>query len=146
MKKIAIFLLLVLVGAAIAGGVLYLRIYRPYRGFQASEQFVEIPQGSGSASIGERLGAAGVSCHGVTFRIALWMSRQGRHLKAGEYRFDRAMTPFEIIDKMARGDVFVINVTFPEGLTYAEMAKIFETHGLGTAAAFIEAAKDPTPI
>ena len=35
------------------------------------------------------------------------MSGQGRHLKAGEYRFDRAMTPFEVIDKIARGDVFV---------------------------------------
>src|SRR3954447_9779082 len=146
MKKIAIFLLLVLVGAAIAGGVLYLRIYRPYRGFQASEQFVEIPQGSGSASIGERLVAAGVIRDRVTFRVALWMSRQGRHLKAGEYRFDRAMTPFEIIDKMARGDVFVISVTFPEGVTFAEMAKIFESHGLGTAASFVQAAMDPAPI
>jgi cell division protein YceG involved in septum cleavage len=57
--------------------------------------------------------------------------RQGRHLKAGEYRFDRAMTPFEVIDKIARGDVYVVNVTFPEGLTIAEMAKIFESHGLG---------------
>ena len=59
------------------------------------------------------------------------MSGQGRHLKAGEYRFDRAMTPLEVIDKIARGDVFVISVTFPEGLTIAEMAKIFESHGLG---------------
>ena len=74
------------------------------------------------------------------------MSRQGRHLKAGEYRFDRAMTPFEIIDKIARGDVFVISVTFPEGLTIAEMAKIFESHGLGPAAAFVRAAKDASPI
>ena len=61
------------------------------------------------------------------------MSGKGRQLKAGEYRFDRAMTPFEVIDKIARGDVYVIHVTFPEGLTIAEMAKIFESHGLGSA-------------
>src|SRR5262249_5740288 len=30
----------------------------------------------------------------------------------------------------------------PEGLTIAEMAKIFESHGLGTAAAFVGASKD----
>jgi UPF0755 protein len=78
----------------------------------------------------------------TTFRTALWMSHKGRVLKAGEYRFDRAMTPFEIIDKIARGDVFVITVTFPEGHTIAEMAKIVEAHGLGTAAAFVQAAKD----
>jgi UPF0755 protein len=74
------------------------------------------------------------------------MSHRGRHLKAGEYRFDRAMTPFEIIDKIARGDVFVISVTFPEGLTFAEMARIFESHGLGTAESFVKAARDPAPI
>ena len=56
------------------------------------------------------------------------------------------MTPFEVIDKIARGDVYVINVTFPEGLTIAEMAKIFESHGLGPASAFVAAARDPAPI
>jgi UPF0755 protein len=147
MKKLVISLLLLLVAAgALAAGLLYMRISRPYRGFRGSEQFVEIPQGGGSVSIGERLVAAGVIRDSITFRAALWMSRQGRHLKAGEYRFDRPMTPFEVIDKMARGDVFVISITFPEGLTFAEMAKIFESHGLGAAASFIEAAKDPAPI
>ena len=34
------------------------------------------------------------------------------------------MTPLEVIDKIARGDVFVVTLTFPEGLTIAEMAKI----------------------
>jgi UPF0755 protein len=90
--------------------------------------------------------SAGVVRDVPTFRLALWMSQQGRRLKAGDYRFDRAMTPFEIIDKIARGDVFVISVTFPEGLTFAEMAKIFESHGLGTAESFVKAARDPAPI
>ena len=56
------------------------------------------------------------------------------------------MTPIEVVDKIARGDVYVINVTFPEGLTIAEMAKIFEAHGLGPASAFVEAAHDPSAI
>jgi UPF0755 protein len=74
------------------------------------------------------------------------MSGKGRHLKAGEYRFERAMTPFEVIDKMARGDVYVINLTFPEGLNIAEMAKLFEMRGLGPAKAFVEAASIAEPI
>jgi UPF0755 protein len=81
-----------------------------------------------------------------TYRVAIWMTGQGRHLKAGDYRFERAMTPFEVIDKIARGDVYVINVTFPEGLTIAEMAKIFEAQGLGSGASFVEASKDAAPI
>jgi peptidoglycan lytic transglycosylase G len=146
MKKVFGFLILVLVGAGAAAGFFYLRVNQPYRGFGGAEQFVEIPPGSGSAGIGERLVSGGVVRDIATFRAALYMSNKGRHLKAGEYRFDHAMTPFEVIDKIARGDVYVITVTFPEGLTVAEMAKIFESHGLGTAASFVQAAKDPAPI
>jgi UPF0755 protein len=146
MKKLLWVLLLVLITAGAAAAVLYMRVHRPYRGFEGSEQFVEIPQGTGSTPIGERLVSAGVIRDAVTFRVALWLSNQGRHLKAGEYRFDRAMTPFEVIDKMARGDVFVVSLTFPEGLTVADMSKIFESHGLGTAAAFVQAAHDPSLI
>jgi peptidoglycan lytic transglycosylase G len=146
MKKLIAFVLLLL---AIAGGgvaVMYLRVHQPYRGFGGTEQFVELPPGSGSIAIGQRLVDAGVVRDLTTFRTALWVSGQGRHLKAGDYRFDRAMTPFEVIDKVARGDVYVITVTFPEGLTIAEMAKIFESHGVGSAAAFIDAAKDASLI
>jgi UPF0755 protein len=146
MKKLLWFLLLVIIAAGAAAGVLYLRINKPYRGFETAEQFVEIPQGTGSSLIGQRLAAAGVVRDPMTFRVALWLSHQGRHLKAGEYRFDHAMTPFEVIDKMARGDVFVVSLTFPEGLTIAEMSKIFESHGLGTAATFVEAARDGSLI
>jgi UPF0755 protein len=146
MKKLLGFVFLVLVGAGAAAGLMYFRVNQPYRGYEAVEQFVEIPQGTGSLPIGERLVAAGVIRDLTTYRTALWMSKQGRRLKAGEYRFDRAMTPFEIIDTIARGDVYVISVTFPEGLTIAEMARIFESHGLGPAASFVRAAKDPAPI
>src|SRR5439155_18579346 len=142
MKKffgVLVILFLLAVGVA---AWMYARVNQPYRGYQEAEQFVELPSGSGSAAIGQRLVAAGVVRDVPTFRTALYLSGQGRHLKAGDYRFDRAMTPFEAIDKIARGDVYVINVTFPEGLTVAEMSKIFESHGIGTAASFVEAAKD----
>lgn len=137
---------LLLVAAVAATGVIYVRINQPYRGYDGSEQFVDIPPGAGSRAIGDRLVAAGVVRDDASYRAALWMSGQGRHLKAGEYRFDRAMTPFEAIDKIARGDVFVISLTFPEGLTIAEMAKLFESHGLGPARGFVTAAGDAEPI
>ena len=146
MKKLLGLVVLLLIAGAAVVAFMYSRVNQPYRGYGAAEQFVDIPQGTGSLGIGERLVSSGVVRDMPTFRVALWMSRQGRHLKAGEYRFDRAMTPFEIIDKLARGDVYVLNVTFPEGQTIAEMAKLFESHGLGTAAAFVQAAKDVAPI
>ena len=146
MKTLLLILFVLLLLAGGAATFMYMRVNQPYRGFQDAEQFVELPQGSGSAAIGQRLAAAGVVRDATTFRTALWISGQGRRLKAGEYRFDRAMTPFEVIDKIARGDVYVINVTFPEGLTVADMAKIFESHGMGPASSFVDAAKDASLV
>ncbi len=55
LKRILWLLALIVVAAAVAVGVLYVRINEPYRGYEVAGQFVEIPQGSGSLTIGERL-------------------------------------------------------------------------------------------
>lgn len=146
MKRILLLLLVLLIAAGAAAAWIYARARQPYQGFAGAEQFVEIPSGAGSRTIGDRLVQGGVIRDHLTFRVALWLAGQGRHLKAGEYRFDRAMTPAEVIDKLARGDVFVIHLTFPEGLTSFEMAKIFEAHALGTAQSFVEASKDASLV
>jgi UPF0755 protein len=146
MKRLLVFVLFLLVIGGSAAYSLYARVAEPFRAWEGAEQFVEVPSGAGSRAIGDRLVGAGVVRDPWTFRLALYLSRQGRHLKAGEYRFDRAMTPAEVIGKLARGDVYVIPVTFPEGLTIDDMSKIFETHGLGAASSFVEAARDPAPI
>jgi peptidoglycan lytic transglycosylase G len=146
MKKVVAVTVLLFVAAGAAGGWWYWRLREPYQGFSGAEQFVEIPQGAGSRTIGDRLVQSGVIRDAATFRATLWLSGQGRRLKAGEYRFDRPMTPRDVIDKIARGDVYVVHVTFPEGLSLFDSAKIFESHGLGTAASFVEAAKDVTLV
>src|SRR5262245_25468623 len=142
MKRFVVFLLFTVILAGAAAVSLYERVHQSFRGYDAAEQFVEIPPGSGSRAIGDRLVEAGVVRDPLTFKLALWMTGKARHLQAGEYRFDREMTPADVVDKIARGDVFVITVTFPEGLTILEMSKIFESHGLGPAASFVDAAKD----
>jgi UPF0755 protein len=146
MKSWLVFLLFVLIIGGAAAYSVYARINEPYRGYDAAEQFVDIPPGSGSRAIGDRLVSTGIVRDPWTFRLALYLSRQSRHLKAGEYRFDRPMTPAEVIAKIARGEVFVINVTFPEGLTALEMSKIYESHGLGPASAFVDAARQRSAI
>jgi peptidoglycan lytic transglycosylase G len=115
---------------------------RPYKGYDAGERFVEIPPGSGPASIGRRLAENGVIRDQLSFRIALARSGQARRLQAGEYRFDRPMTTREVIDKIARGDVFLRPITFPEGLTVRQMAEIYERDGGGSKADFLRAAQN----
>jgi UPF0755 protein len=56
------------------------------------------------------------------------------------------MTPTEVIDKIARGDVYNRRITFPEGLTIREMSRIYEQQGFGKAAAFVAAARETSAI
>jgi UPF0755 protein len=139
-KKLLLALVVVLAVCAAAGGWFYFNIDRPYKGYDTPEQFVEIPPGSGSATIARRLTDAGVIQDVSRFRIALWVTGSGRRLQAGEYKFDRPMSPREVVDKIARGDVFVTPLTFREGLTIRQMAAVYESKGFGDAREFVAAA------
>src|SRR5688572_26039213 len=126
--------------------MLYKRTLEPYKGYGEDEQFVLIEPGSSTRAIADRLIAAGVVRDDPTFRAALWRTGRARSLQAGEFRFDRPMTPIEVIEKIARGDVHTRRITFPEGLTIREMARIYEQQKFGAASAFIEAASDAAPV
>lgn len=148
--RILLRLVLVLVIlAAIAAGASYSgfhKVHEDFKGYSGEEQFVDIPPGAGPASIADRLVAAGVVQDPIVFRGALWLTGRDRQLKAGEYRFDQPMSAVEVVDKIARGDVYRRVVTFREGLTIAEMSKVYEQSGLGAAVDFARAAKDASLI
>jgi UPF0755 protein len=135
--------LVVILGGA---GWLYVSLHRPYKGFSDAETFVDIPPGAGPAAMGRRLAAAGVVRNPLTFRIAASMRTNKRPLQAGEYRFDSPLTPAQVVDKIARGDVYLRSLTFPEGLTIKQMADLFEQKGFGTAESFRRAAGNPDRI
>jgi UPF0755 protein len=147
MKRLGLLLgvVILVVAGALAAWVVF-SSERPYKGYEAAEQFVEIPQGAGPAAIGRRLADAGIVRDELSFRIALWRSGQARRLQAGEYRFDRPMNARQVIEKIARGDVFLRPITFPEGLTIRQMSAVFERSGFGTADEFLRAASDPSSI
>ena len=56
------------------------------------------------------------------------------------------MSAREVIDKLARGDVFLRPITFPEGLTIQQMAQIYERDGGGGRADFVAAARNAALI
>lgn len=147
MKRLITWALLLILLVVAAGGVwAYMNIGRPYKAYQSTEQFVEIPVGRGPASIGTTLADAGVVSSSEAFRLAVWLRGSGRRLQAGEYRFDRPMTAAEVVDKLAKGEVHVRAVTFREGLTVREMAVVFESSGFGSAADFIAASRNASLI
>ncbi|MEQ1731322.1 MAG: endolytic transglycosylase MltG [Vicinamibacterales bacterium] len=146
MKKLALLVVVLLLAAGVGAFVLYARVDQPYRGYDTEAQELDIAQGSGTRAIGDALVAAGIVRDSLTYRLAVWLSGDARRLKAGEYRFDRPMTAREVVDKIAKGEVDLVRITFREGLTIADMAALFEGQGLGTAASFRAAAGDVSAI
>jgi UPF0755 protein len=132
--------------AVVTGYSVWQRMHEPFKGYATEEQFVDIPAGASTGDITRRLRDAGVIGDETSFRTALWWSGQARALKAGEYRFAEPASALEVIDRLARGDVYTRRITFPEGLTIAEMARLYEAREFGTAAAFTEAAGDAALI
>jgi UPF0755 protein len=143
LRRILLIVIAVLVVAG-AGAAVWLLVgaEKPYKGYEGAEQFVDIPPGAGPGLIGRRLTESGVVRDRISFRVALARSGQARRLQAGEYRFDQPMSAREVIDKLARGDVFLRPITFPEGLTIQQMAQIYERDGGGKRADFIAAASN----
>ena len=149
MRWIKRLFLLIVVAAVVlgAGGWwIYSQVVEPYRGYDQPEVFVDVQPGSSTASIGSRLVEAGVVRDTRTFQVALWISGRSRSLRAGEYRFDAPMHALDVIDKIARGDVYRRRLTFREGLTIIEMGQVFEERGFGAAADFRTAAGNASLI
>jgi UPF0755 protein len=145
-KTIALLIVLAIIGTGVAAGMAWTRLQTPYKGYEGTEQFVQIPTGAGAAAIRQRLVDAGVVRDALSLRLALRWTGTSRDLQAGEYRFERPMTPVEVVDKIARGDVYGQRITFREGLTVREMAAIYEMHGLGRARDFIAASRNTALI
>jgi UPF0755 protein len=108
------------------------------------ETFVEVTPGSSTTRIGQQLQAAGI----IRSQYAFELVRLWKHgtLRAGAYRFDHPATPLEVYGRIARGDVFTIAVTIPEGSNLFDIAARLEQAGLGARKDFMAAAALQTSL
>jgi UPF0755 protein len=85
----------------------------------------------------------------VESRWSLWFRyalNRSAKFKAGEYSFDRPMTPSEIYTKLVRGDIILYSVTVPEGSDRFDAAAIV-ARSLGIdEAAFLRATESGAAI
>ena len=128
------FLLVLLLIAVLAAGVAGWAIFTPFG--PSAETFVEIPTGSSTTRIARQLEAAGVIRNQLAFDVWRWV-RRGK-LKAGEYRFDRPMPLTEVYERIARGEVYTVAVTVPEGATVFDVANRLEQAGISTRKEFLD--------
>jgi UPF0755 protein len=140
LRRLGLLLLLVI----LAGGYLLWRLVWPYQGFQG-ETFVDVPHGTSTQGIADLLARAGVIRNHWDF-IAARFTERDRKLQAGEYRFNHAASTMEVLDRIARGDTFYYTLVVPEGQNMFDIAADIEKLGLGPAANFLAAARNPAMI
>jgi UPF0755 protein len=89
-----------------------------------NETFVDIAPGSTSSQIAAQLEQAGVirSRYSIALLKLARIGKRGSSLKAGEYRFDHAVPATEVYARIAKGDVFTLPVTIPEGSNRFDIA------------------------
>lgn len=143
---ITVVLAVLILGTGTTAWWVTVSVERPYKAWTGEAVFVEIPQGAGVAAITRRLSDAGLLEHLYVFRLSVWQQGAERQLRAGEYRFDRPISPRRLVAALVRGDVYLRPLTFPEGLVIAEMAALYEQGGFGTARDFEQAARDATLV
>jgi len=110
-----------------------------------SEIYVDIPPGAGSLGMARLLADAGAIPFGWQF-LAIRLLRPRTTLQAGEYAFTRPASPWEVFNRLARGDVFFYSLTVPEGQNMFEIAAALDRMGVIGARGFLEAARDPSLI
>ena len=127
--------------AAGAGYWLIVTPFGPPEGTSdAQAVFVEITPGMGTQGIATQLERAGVIRNRYGFELLRILHlRGGGSLKAGEYRFNHPAPATEVYDRIARGDVYTIALTIPEGYNIFDIAQAVEAAGLGKRDAFLEA-------
>ena len=82
---------------------------------------VVVAKGATLTSVAQTLNEANVIDKPWLFKILSRFEGLDKKLRAGEYRFDAGVSIRQVMDKIARGEVFYRRMTFAEGLTTGQM-------------------------
>lgn len=116
----------------------------PYRGY-GEQRFVEVERGMSSRDIARLLYEKSVVRSPWAFLLVRAVHPRAK-LQAGEYRFDAAQTPWQVFNKIRRGEIFYEQFTVPEGSNLFDIAALLQQSDTVPSDAFLKAAADPQII
>ncbi|MFP5276310.1 MAG: endolytic transglycosylase MltG [Acidobacteriota bacterium] len=110
----------------------------------SSVRLIRIAPGSSTMRIGRQLERAGIIRSRYAFDL-LRIAQRGK-LQAGGYRFDHPAPATEVYARIARGDVYTVALTVPEGANIFDIATRAQEEGLCSRRAFLDAAVSQTGL
>ncbi len=143
-RAVTVFLLALVVALAGAGAYVMYQLNEPWKGF-SDPTIVEFPRGTTTSQMASMLAEHGVIEHPWVFMAARF-TRRGKVLQAGEYLFTKAASPLDVYGRIARGDIYYLELLVPEGFNMFEIADAVAKLGTISAEKFLAAARDPALI
>lgn len=133
MKKLKITILTIVILLVAVSGVVYFYNWwgtKPVNPGDDTPIYVTIEEGSGTAAIAEALDEAGVIRDKTIFRLQSRHQGYDGQYKAGTYELNKTMNVFQIMDKMADGDMYGLTFTVIEGQTIDKVADQLAEEGV----------------
>lgn len=133
---------LMLVFVMVTGTLVSLEV--PYGSFTGTT-YVSFERGTGTIAMARALQQSGV----IRYAWQFWLARAlnpAAKLVAGEYRFDRPASVFDVFGRIKHGDIYFVEVSIPEGSNIFDIARLAQASGIMTAQDFMAAAQDPASI
>lgn len=134
-KALAVLGVLALVAAAGAGAV-WFYFEQQLKQFLATpfgtpdSKSVDVPQGTNPRALAQLLEQSKIVADSSMLYAYLRREKLGPKLKAGEYEFEGALTPAQVIEKITSGQVKLYRFTVPEGLRVDEILPILASSTL----------------
>ncbi len=87
-----------------------------------------VQPGQSLRQVARELTRTGLLPEPYRFALTARLLQKSTSIKAGDYEITEALTPTELLEKMIRGDVKQVGITFIEGHTFAQMRKALDEH------------------
>ena len=107
-------------------------------GPQAVEKILLLERGMSLRLIADRLKAQQIITDPKLFMLLARFYREGKSIKAGEYKFTTAMRPTEVLEMLQEGKIFFRAATIPEGYTALQIAELLEKLGYARKTEFLQ--------
>jgi UPF0755 protein len=87
-----------------------------------------LKHGSSLRTIARQFSSEGLIAEPWSFILLAKILGKEGGLKAGNYQLDRELTPFQLVQKITKGDVSQSEIVFIEGWTFSQVRKALDEH------------------
>lgn len=136
LRGLLAFLLLIGLILAGAGYWIYQLSTTPYRAYTEDKLLISIQSGTSLNAITQKMESKGVVKYAWLLRGIFIARRTQGQSKAGDYVFDRPLTPLQVYDKLMKGETSFTVVTIPEGSNVFDVQRILQEKGIDDTAGF----------